>query len=105
MGYYSASAYRGDYYRSQGDYYGQGDPGFFDFLGNVASGIGSIAGKVLPIAAPILGAALGGVAGGLIGRVLGPGPPIPNPPQLSAPPTWAATSPGTTSTAAMIPFV
>lgn len=114
MGYYGASAYRGDYY-GQGDYYRSvaGDPGFFDFLGGVASTIGGVASKVLPIAAPILGgafggpvgAALGGVAGGLIGRVLGPGPPIPNPPAMQLPPTWAATSPGTTSTAAMIPFM
>lgn len=109
MGYYGASVYRGDYY-GQGDYYRSpaGDPGFFDFLGGIAS-------KVLPIAAPIVGglvggpfgAAIGGIAGGALGKVLGPGAPIPTPAGFvgpgGRPPVWAAAAPGTGSTVAMIP--
>jgi len=71
VGYYRT----GDFYRMRGDFYRahrRGDPGFFDFLGGIAS-------KVLPIAAPIIGgaiggpvgAALGGVVGGLAGNVMG----------------------------------
>jgi len=117
MGYYGTSVYRGDYY-GQGDYYRfrRGDPGFFDFISDVGSAIGGVVGgigkTILPIAAPVIGGlvggpaglALGGAVGGLLGRVLGPGPPIPNPPFLGgiAPP-WAATAPGTATTAAMIP--
>jgi len=117
MGYYGTSVYRGDYY-GQGDYYKlrRGDPGFFDFISDVGSAIGGavtgVAKTILPVAAPIVGGllggpagfALGGAAGSLLGRVLGPGPPVPNPPFLgSIAPPWAATAPGTGSTAAMIP--
>lgn len=110
MGYYGASVYRGDYYGQAGDFYRtprRGDPGFFDFISDVGKGIVGVASKVLPIAAPIIGTALGGpvggIAGGLLGKVLGPGVPIQTPPGLTFPPVWAATSPGTGSTAAMIP--
>lgn len=112
MGYYGASVYRGDYYGQRGDYYHnrRGDPGFFDFISDIGSGIVDIGKKILPVAAPILGGLVGGpvgmgigaAAGGLLGRVLSPGPPIPSPP-LSFPPVWAAASPGTGSTVAMIP--
>jgi hypothetical protein len=117
MGYYGTSVYRGDYY-GQGDYYRyrRGDPGFFDFISDVGSAIGGavtgVAKTILPMAAPVIGGlvggpagfALGGMAGSLLGRVLGPGPPVPNPPFLgSIAPPWAATAPGTGSTAAMIP--
>src|SRR6266446_5851935 len=114
MGYYGASMYRGDYY-GQGDFYRgySGDPGFFDFISDVGKGIVGVASKVLPYAAPIvgtaiggpLGTALGGIAGGFLGKVLGPGTPIPSPAiPLGLPaPIWSATSPGTGSTAAMIP--
>ena len=116
MGYYGASVYRGDYYGQAGDFYRtprRGDPGFFDFISDVGKGIVGVASKVLPYAAPIvgtaiggpLGTALGGIAGGFLGKVLGPGTPIPSPAiPLGLPaPIWSATSPGTGSTAAMIP--
>src|SRR5712664_3211968 len=106
MGYYGQSAYRGDYYgqgRALGDYYRMqvGDPGFFDFLGGVAKTIGGAIGGVAQLAAPLLPGPFGGIARGVAG-LLGPGPPAPTPPALM-PPAWAATAPGTGSTAAMIP--
>jgi hypothetical protein len=106
MGYYGQSAYRGDYYgggRAIGDYYRMslGDPGFFDFIGGIAKTVGGAIGGVAQLAAPLLPGPFGGIARA-VGGLLGPGPPAPTPPAL-IPPPWAATAPGTGSTAAMIP--
>jgi len=109
MGYYMRSVYRGDYYgqAGRGDYYRPrvGDPGFFDFISDVGSAIGGVVGKIGGVVAPFLPGPIGGLVGG-VSRLLSPGPPIQTPPQLlmaPAPPIWAATAPGTGSTAAMIP--
>src|SRR6266478_4170673 len=111
MGYYMRSVYRGDYYGQQGrgDYYRPrvGDPGFFDFISDVGSAIGGVVGKIGGVVAPFLPGPIGGLVGG-VSRLLSPGPPIQSPPALqmmnfAPPPIWAATAPGTGSTAAMIP--
>jgi len=107
MGYYMRSVYRGDYYGQQGrgDYYRPrvGDPGFFDFISDVGSAIGGVVGGIGKTIAPFLPGPIGGIVGG-VSRLLSPGTPIANPPFMAAlPPIWAATAPGTGSTAAMIP--
>jgi len=106
MGYYMRSVYRGDYYgQGRGDYYRPrvGDPGFFDFISDVGSAIGGVVGGIGKTIAPFLPGPIGTVVGG-VSRLLSPGTPIANPPFMAAlPPIWAATAPGTGSTAAMIP--
>jgi len=107
MGYYMRSVYRGDYYgQGRGDYYRPrvGDPGFFDFISDVGSAIGGVVGGIGRTVAPFLPGPIGTIVGG-VSRLLSPGTPIANPPQqlLAPPPIWAATAPGTGSTAAMMP--
>lgn len=101
MGYYSSSKYRGDWYGQKGDYYPRRRG---DLLSDVLGAVRGAAPYVMPAAGALLGGPLGGALGAVAGKLLAPGAPAPsNPFALSIPPAWAATSPGTASTSAVIP--